>query len=326
MYLPTDIYSTQEFGGYEAYARKARTDVDILQKEQGDVYAQAVSTATAQVLGSVREELNSVNTQLATVTQTVNHAVTIVEDLCTSYRTAVQADLTRQQGTESTVLAQLKVISDQQVHLQKMLTKMNQQQQQHQQILQQRQSIAETGGIIDALDDIDDDDFDMMPGLLPDHQEATTVAGDSAGAAVSYQTAQTRRNKEMGLTVFDVMTPIPRKPTVTDQFPEKWTVLVAEWLNNDLESFVKAKKKLWEAPALLQRYLKRHLAMKELRRFKVKLGDKRKDESAVAKILDKDREAKEMSMSKHIDYLHAENNTIIRRVRKPKVNNTNNNT
>ena len=253
----------------------------------------------------------------------------MVEDLCTSYRTAVQADFTRQQGTESTVLAQLKAISDQQADLKNMLKKMHQQQQQHHVILkqqQQRQSIAETGGIMDALDDIDDDDYDMMPGLLPDHQEAAMVAGDSAGADVSYQQQQNDRNKEMGLTFFDIMRPTPRLPTVTDQFPENWKMLVAEWLNNDLESFLKEKKKYWEAPALLQRYMKRQRAMKELRRFKDKLGGQ-KDETAVAKILDKDREAKDnMSLSKHIDFLQAENPTIIRRVRKPKVNNNNNNT
>ena len=300
--------------------------MDLLHGKRGDVYAQAVSVATGHLLGSVREELASVKTQLATVSQTVLHTVTMVQELCTEYRTTVEADHTRQQSTESTVLSKLSTITLQQASLQKMLERMNRQQQQHQQLLQQRQSIVETGGIIDDFGSDDDDFDDVMPGLLPDHpEEATTAAADSV-AAVSFQTAATRRNKEMGLNAFNVMRQTPRLPSLDGLFPETWKELVSEWKNNDLESFIKAKKQHWKVPVLVQRFIKRHRAMKVLRRYKEYLGDRRKDEEAVAKIMDNDRVSKEMSLSKHMTILFKNDNTIIRRIRKTKDNNNNNNT
>jgi hypothetical protein len=252
----------------------------------------------------------------------------MVQELCTEYRTTVQQDLTRQQSTESTVLAKLNTISLQQAEIQKMLERMNRQQQQHQQILQQRQSIVETGGIIDDLDGLEDDGFDEMPGLLQDLPEATTAAAASGAgvAAVSYQTAATRRNKAMGLHSFDVMRQTPRLPALDGQFPETWKTLVNEWNNNDLESFIKTKMQHWKAPILVQRFVKRHRAMKVLRRYKDWLGDRRNDEVAVAKILDKDRADRLLSLSQHMTLLFKDDITIIRQIRKSKDNNNNNNT
>jgi hypothetical protein len=300
--------------------------VDILHGTRGDVYAQAVGVATGHLLGSVREELASVKTQLATVSQTVVHTVTMVQELCTEYRTTVEADRTRQQSTESAVLTQLNTISLQQADLQKMLKLMKQQQQQHQEILQQRQSFVETGGILVDYGAGEDDDFDEMPGLLQDPPEATTAAADRGGAAVSFQTAATRRNKEMGLNAFNVMRQTPRLPSLEGQFPETWKELVSEWKNNDLESFINAKKQHWKAPVLVQRFVKRHRAMIVLRKYKEYLGDRRKDEEAVAKMMDSDRVSKEMSLSKHMTLLFKNDNTIIRRIRTTKANKNNNNT
>ena len=236
----------------------------------------------------------------------------MVQELCT----VIKQNLTSQQSSEATLLAKLTTISNQQDNLSKLLEQMKQQQQQHQQILQQRQSIVETGGI-HHFDDAEDDDLDVLPGLLRDQPALATTAAASHGvlAAVSFQTAATRRNRAMGLDAFQVLRQTPRLPSLCNYFPESWKDLVNDWATNDLESFVKAKMQHWKAPALVQRFVKRHRAINVLRRFKDHIGDRR-DDAAIAIILDRDRLQKEMSLSKHMTMLFKDDNTIIRRVRK----------
>lgn len=310
----------QDFGNYDQHAPKARADVELLHSRRGDILAQAVGTATGQLLGSVREELQAVKTQLSTQEVTLRHTLIMVQDLCTTLSNTVQQSVSRQASGNQVVLDELINIRLQQEKLQIMLEERGQHIIRRQQIDHQRENIVYTGGVDDSVEvlGIDDVETKIDDTLIPTNCNDTTI---------SYATQQARIAGELDMNAFDLLLRSPRLPACSLKFPKTWHDLHEEWKNNDLESFVKCKQHLWNDPILIQKFSKRLRAIKIMRRMKTILGNGRLNDVEVINILDFNRLRDHgNSISKHIHHLFTNDNTITRRNRIPRqiINHNNN--
>lgn len=295
-----------------------------MHSRRGDILAQAVGTATGQLLGSVREELQAVKTQLATQEVTLRHTLIMVQDLCSTLTNTVQQSVSRQAAGNQVVLDELFNIKLQQERLQIMLEERDQLTVRRQQIDHQRESIVYTGGIDDNADvfGIDNVETKVDDPIVPIIRNDTTV---------SYATQQARIAGELDMNALDLLLRSPRLPSCSLKFPKTWHDLHEEWKNNDLESFVKCKQQLWKDPVLIQKFSKRYRAIKILRRMKTIIGNGRLNDVEVINILDSNRiRDHSESISKHIHHLFNNDNTRTRRNRIPRQqlnpNNNGNNT
>ena len=291
-----------------------------MHSRRGDILAQAVGTATGQLLGSVREELQAVKTQLATQDVTLRHTLIMVQDLCTTLSNTVQQSVSRQASANQVVLDELINIKLQQEKLQIMFEERGQQIILSQQMDHQRESIVYTGGVDDNAEvfGIDNVETKVDDIIIP------IIRNDRS---VSYATQQARIAGELDMNALDLLLTSPRLPSCSLKFPKTWHDLYAEWKNNDLESFVKCKQQLWKDPILIQKFSKRHRAVKIIRRMKTILGNGRLNDVEVINILDFNRIRDHgESISKHIHHLFSNDDTITRRNRIPRQNlNKNNN-
>jgi hypothetical protein len=107
----------------------------------------------------------------------------------------------------------------------------------------------------------------------------------------------------LGLNAFQLMQNTPRVPSMTQNFPESWSILLNEWQANDLGDFEKkGTKGIWKND-LQQRYAKRQRAMKVLR----KTAGSRKTLKLMAADLDIARVSMNVSLTKHIQMLYKMN-------------------
>ena len=306
----------QDFGNYDQYAPVARRDVELLHSRRGDILAQAVSTATGQLLGSVREELQSVKTQLVTQEAALRHTVTMVQDLCSTLRSTVQQSVSRQDAGNRTVLEELKNITQQQKTLQDMLDEQRQQQIRHRQIDHQRQTLVLTGGIDDNAAVLGVDDVEEPYDVEDTVVESTTP---------SFATRQGRLADSININPVDLLLSSARLPSCNTKFPESWLGLYNEWKENDLESFVKARQQEWKDKKLVQRYSKRLRAIKIIKKTILTMGNGRFNAVDVCNTLDFERLRDGYTMSNHIHLLFNNDPTRTRRNRQPRVVNNNNN-
>jgi G3E family GTPase len=297
--------------------------VDLVHSKRGDVLAQAVSTATAHLLGSVREELAAVKTQQLAQEVTLNHTVTMVQDLCTALQSTVKQTVARQvEAGNRTVLAQLEQISSQQKKLQELFEQQQQQQQRVEQIRRHQQSIVDTGGV---------DDFGGAGAGAGVNYTADPLQQDQSSparrefSACSYATQHTRIAADMNMNAFDVMRTTPPRPICSTIFPESWKKLYDEWNRNDLQSFLKSRQQHWDDAKLVNRYVKRHRAMRIIAKYKLGLGDNNLDDLEVLRRMDSEREDRNLSLSKHLLLLFYNDPTRTRRNRATRNNNNNNN-
>jgi hypothetical protein len=178
-------------------------------------------------------------------------------------------------------------------------------------------------------DDGNDDEADVDDNVDDSGVAGVAVTEGNTGQPVLPRNIHnTRMSMAMGrgLTVDELLLPSPRQPSMTVTFPDTWDELQHEWTVNDLESFKYTKAKSWASRAIRMRYQKRVTAMKQLRKFKQQVYQEAVTEREVALALDRERVNRKMSLSKHIDYLHSNDNTIRRREpKKRKINNENNN-
>lgn len=288
-----------------------------MHSRRGDVLAQAVGTATGQLLGSVREELQGVKTQLATQEVTLRHTLIMVQDLCTTLSNTVLQSVSRQTAGNKEVLDELVHIRLQQEKLQSMFDERYIQNTRQQEIDRQRELLVYTGGVDDNADVLGIDNVETKV----DDPPPTNIGNV---AAVSYATQQARIAREMDMNALDLLLTSPRLPACSQKFPKTWHDLYEEWKNNDLESFVKAKQQLWNDRILVQKYSKRHRAIKIIRRQKTILGNGRLNDVEVVNILDYNRiRDHSESLSKHIHHLFNNDNTRARRNRQQRMNATN---
>lgn len=285
-----------------------------MHSRRGDVLAQAVGTATGQLLGSVREELQAVKTQLATQEVTLRHTLLMVQDLCTTLSNTVQQSVSRQASGNKVVLDELIQIRIQQEKLQSMLEDRDLHNLRQQQIDHQREYIVNTGGVDDNADVFGIDNVETKEDDPP-----IPIIGNVAIA--SFATQQARIAGELDMNALDLLLTSPRLPACSLKFPKTWHDLYEEWNTNDLESFVKAKQQLWNDRILVQKYSKRHRAIKILRRMKTILGNGRLNDVEVINILDfnRIRDFSE-SLSKHIHHLFNNDPTRVRRNRQQRTN------
>lgn len=309
----------QDFPGYEAHAPTARADVEIFNSRRGDVLAQAVSTATGQLLGSVREELQAVKTQLATQEVTLQHTLIMVQDLCTTLSSSVQQSVNRQVAGNQTLLAEMVNIRNHQETLQMMLHNMNRLNIQDQRINHQRESLVYTGGLDDnaVVNGIDDVETLVANDI---------VAGAVDNPTVSYATQQVQLAQDLNYGALDLLLGRARAPIVSLDFPNSWEDLYNEWMDNDLESFVKARQKEWDDKPLVQRYSKRYRGIKMIRNRHAIIGNGRLTIAEAIITLDYERARDHPSLSKHMHYLFGIDPTVTRRNRVPRnmINNNNN--
>jgi hypothetical protein len=218
----------------------------------------------------------------------------------------VQQSIHRQDAGNRSVLDELVKITNNQVKLQAMIEEQQQQQIRQLQITHQRESIVYTGGV----DDIANDHVD----------ESLHVENN-----VSYATQQARLAAELNFNAFDLLLTSPRLPNMKTEFPLTWRELYVEWKDNDLQSFVKARQQEWKDSKLVQRYAKRHRAIKIIRRSIATMGNGRMNDSEVVDALDFERIRDGHSLSKHIHLLFLNDSTRTRRNRTPRniINNTN---
>lgn len=299
--------------------------MDLVHSKRGDVLAQSVSTATAHLLGSVREELAAVKTQQRAQEVTLNHTVTMVQELCTALRSNVQQTVARQvQDGNRTVLAQLEQISSQQKTLQTLFENQQQQQQQRnqqEQIHHQQQSIVYTGGL---------DDFGGSAGLSGIDAVADLLQQDQLPASrdysnCSYATQQTRTAAALNFNAIEVLRTTARRPICSTVFPENWETLYNEWNTNNLQSFLKCRQQHWDDAKLVNRYGKRSRAMQLFRKYMIAMGGDDLDHLEVLRHMDEERKRRGMSLSKHITFLFNNDQTRTRRNRAPRNSNNNNN-
>lgn len=291
----------QDFGNYDQYAPVARREVELLHSRRGDILAQAVSTATGQLLGSVREELQSVKTQLITQEVALRHTVIMVQDLCSTLRSTVQQSVSRQDAGNRMVLEELKNITKHQKTLQDMLDDQQQQQVRHRQIEHQRETLVFTGGI---------DDNAIVLGV--DDVETTVTNNDPP---LSFLTRQARLANSININPVDLLLSSARLPSCNTKFPESWESLYNEWNDNDLESFVKSRQQEWKDKKLIQRYSKRLRAMKIIKKTMTTMGNGRFNALEVCNSLDFDRLRDGHTLSKHIHLLFNQDATRNRRTR-----------
>jgi hypothetical protein len=135
---------------------------------------------------------------------------------------------------------------------------------------------------------------------------------ENLGADDSVAGVATRLN----LFATELLLPSPRQPVVSAEFPRTWFELVDEWEREDLESFVRSRQAEWKPTSIVQRYHKRLRGMTLLRR---KIDESRfaMSESDMAKRLDLERSAKDLSLSKHLQLLFKDDDNVIRRNRRP---------
>lgn len=131
----------------------------------------------------------------------------------------------------------------------------------------------------------------------------------------SYATQQARRAGALNYNAFDVMRATPRRPICSTIFPESWRSLYDEWHRNDLKSFLKSKQQHWDDPKLVNRYVKRHRAMRIIRKYILGMGRDDLDDLAVLRHMDDERELMGLSLSKHITLLFNNDQTRTRRNR-----------
>jgi hypothetical protein len=300
--------------------------VDVVHSKRGDVLAQSVSTATAHLLGSVREELAGLKTQQRALEVTLNHTVTMVQDLCTALRSNVQQTVARQvQHCNRTVVAKLEQISSQQQTLQMLFENQQQQQQQQrvqqEQMLHQQQSIVYTGGLDDFGGSAGLSGIDAVADLLQDDQ--SPASRDYSNC--SYATQQTRTAAALNYNALEVLRTTARRPICSTVFPVTWEKLYNEWITNDLQSFLKCRQQHWDDAKLVNRYAKRCRAMKLFRNHMISMGGDDLDHLEVVRLMDEERERRGMSLSKHITFLFNNDPTRTRRIRvQRKKNNSDN--
>jgi hypothetical protein len=278
-----------------------------LHSRRGDILAQAVGTATGQLLGSVREELQGVKTQLATQEVTLRHTLIMVQDLCTTLSNTVQQSSNRQAAGNQEILDELLNIRSNQEKLQTMLDVRDIEHLRRQQIDHQRETIVYTGGVDDNAEVLGIDNVETKEDDQPTIGNETTV---------SYATRQARIAGELDMNALDMLLRSPRLPSCSLKFPKTWHDLHEEWKTNDLESFVKCKQQLWKDPVLVQKFAKRYRAIKIFRRMKTIIGNGRLNDVEVINILDSNcRRDHTGSISKHIQHLFNNDNTRTRRNR-----------
>jgi hypothetical protein len=235
-------------------------------------------------------------------------------------RMTVEAGITRQESCTRSVLVKLEeqnscIVKLQEQQQQTLLLIQHQMQQQQEggrapPLLLRLQSTAD-GGIGG------DDGVGNRAGRRGEGIEEVDVG------SVSYATNHVRRGQRMGYHALELLRGAPRTLIVDDKFPETWPDLVGEWRVNDLESFIKMNPKLWNSTALTQRYIKRHRAMKVLRKFRSE--KKYHDDIEAAGKLEEVRYIEKISLTKHLYLLFQHDNQVKRRVRTAKVNNNNEN-
>lgn len=287
--------------------------MDLLHSRRGDILAQAVSTATGQLLGSVREELQSVKTQLISQEVALRHTVTMVQDLCSTLRSTVQQSVSRQDAGNRMILDELKIIANNQKTLHDMLEEQRLQQVRNRQIDHQRETIVFTGGIDDNAAVLGIDDVEITE---VDH------------SIVSFATQQARLAASININPVDMLLSSARLPSCNTKFPESWLGLYNEWKDNDLESFRKARQQEWKDKKLVQRYSKRLRAIKIIKKTMTTMGNGRFNAVDVCNTLDFERLRDGHTMSKHIELLFNNDASRVRRNRQPRNinNNQNNNT
>jgi hypothetical protein len=212
--------------------------VDLVHSTRGDVLAKAVSTATAHLLASVREELAAVRTQQLAQEVTLHHTVTMVQDLCTTLQSTVQSTVkqTVARQVESgnrTVLAQLEQISSHQQKLQLMFENQQQQHQRMQQIHHHQQSIVDTGGVDDFGGSFGVSGIDAVADLL---QEDRSPASRDFSSC-SYATQQARRAAELNFNAIDLLRTSPCRPICSTTFPDSWKTYIMNGTEMTLSRF-----------------------------------------------------------------------------------------
>jgi hypothetical protein len=147
---------------------------------------------------------------------------------------------------------------------------------------------------------------------------------DDEVGSVSYATKQARRGQALGYNGLQMLRGSPRTPSIVGRFPETWSSLLGNWKNNDYESFVNMNPRLWDNSALTQRFVKRHRAIKMLRKFKQKYNC-HDDIEAAGKLDEMLLSILKISLTKHVNQLFESDGMVKRREKKRKNNDNDNN-
>jgi hypothetical protein len=291
--------------------------VDELAQHRTDEYVRKIEKNLGLVVSALQVEVAALRTQVSAYQTTLKQSTAMVQDVCSTMRLTVQAGVSRQQSTNSSVLARLDEntrafaqMQESQQEILLLLKQQNQQQQQHQNYLLSmatRQSAEEEGvGGADGGGNV---------ARLPTEakQKEGEIDDDVVDVGVfSHATAHARRGEELGYNAVQMLRPSPRLPSIKG-FPKDWPAFLAEWNNNDLESFINSIKSDWKDDTLVQRFTKRHRGIKELRKFMI--NHHYHDEAEAAMELENIRGSIKKSLSTHIMQLFLSNGDIKRRVR-----------
>ena len=277
------------------------------------------------VVSALQVEVAALRTQLNAYQTTLKQSTAMVQDVCCTMRMTVQAGVSRQQSTNSSVLARLDEnnrafaqMQESQQEILLLLKQQNQQQQQQHYIMAMatsRQSAEEEG--------VGGDDGGGNVARLPTEagQKAGEIDNDVLG--VSHATAHARRGEELGYNPVQMLRSTPRLPSILG-FPKDWPAFLAEWNNNDFESFINSIKADWKDEKLVQRFVKRHRGIKVLRKF---MKDHHyHDEAEAALELENIRGSVKKSLSSHMTQIFLLDGDVKRRIRliKCKVHRANN--
>jgi hypothetical protein len=224
----------------------------------------------------------------------------MVQDLCTTLSNTVQQSVNRQAAGNREILDELVTIRNHQKKLQEMLDEQKEQQLRHQRLFDNREALVYNGGL-----DVNDEVVRVDEVVIPVADEVP----------VSCATKQARIAGEMDMNAIDLLMNSPRLPSCSTEFPKSWRDLYSEWKTNDLQSFVKARQQLWNDPKLVQRFSKRHRAIKIIKRTMETMGNGRMNDVEVINTLDFQRLRDGYTLSKHIHVLFINDNTRTRRNR-----------
>jgi hypothetical protein len=261
--------------------------------------------AVANVVGALQQEVLALTNQVSVYKETVESQTALVTQLCTTLSTTLQTCVTRQESSTralNLVLEKLDVLQKNQEHQQIELRQMAQQSLKEFNNNHQQQSTsfddvaAEDDGIDDAVD----------------------------GGVMTLREARAAFANNRALDPRQMLLPSPRQPHLL-KFPESWVLLVEDWARNDLESFLKVRGKEWKCHTNRLRYVKRSRGIHQLRNFKRNISREASSDMEIAIKLDGEREGRNWTMTKHIDFLHQNDHSIHRRAKKRKANNEANN-
>jgi hypothetical protein len=270
----------------------------------------SMSENLANVVGSLQQEMLALRNQVHSYQESHENTIRVVTEVCITLRTTLQTSVNRQESSTrniNVVLDKLTLLEKQQEKNHAEVIKLAQRGRPRHIIDTQQPTtmVAAKDSGSDGVAAAGADGADGAAGTIPPNK---IVPATVAAAA-------TNMARRLGMDALQVLLPNPRQPSLSAKFPETWLHLVEEWRRHDLDAFRKNRKSEWANNAMVMRYNKRLRGMEQLRKLMLTTRQTHSDEEMATR-LDVERHMRRLTLSKHIDVLHENDRTILRRRRR----------